>query len=99
MTMSDTVTNGVVASEAHAPDAPTVKKLTAEERYEIENCFLKVQNLALQTQKLHDDVQKAVQMRMEEQNRMVGIQARLGAKYNVDMTTVKIAPDGTIIEG
>lgn len=104
MTMSDTVQEVEVQTfeepaliTAAAPVLP--KKLTLEERLEIENCFLKVQNIAMQTEKMYADIQRAVTMRQEEQNRMLALQARLGEKYQVDMSKAKIAPDGTITEG
>lgn len=79
--------------------APKKKKLTNEERLEIENIFLKVQNLVLQTKQLQQDVQTSVQMRLTEQQKMKELQERLGKKYGIaDMTKVKIHPDGTIEE-
>ncbi len=83
---------------APPPQVAAVKKLTPEERLQIENCYLKVQNLHLQTEKLREDVIKAASMRMEEQRRMEALKSMLGAKYQVDMDKVQIHPDGTIIE-
>ena len=73
------------------------KKLTVEERLEIENVYLQIQNLHLQGQQMQADLIRSVQMRQELQKKMTDMQAKLGAKYDVDMTKVQIAADGTIL--
>ena len=103
MTMNGAAVNPDVSAEAvpeavpiPAPTGP--KKLTVEERLEIENIYLKVENLVLQSERLRADIQKSVEMRTEQQNKMRELQARLSTKYGCDMTKVKILPDGTILE-
>ena len=79
-------------------ESVAVKKLTTEERFHIENLFLKVQNLMLQQQQMQSDLQKSVQMRQGYQDEMSALKKQLSEKYGVDMTKVKIHPDGTIQE-
>lgn len=76
-----------------------VKKLTTEERLEISNVYLQIQNLHLQAERMQADLIRAVQLRQELQAKMALMQDALGAKYSVDMTKVQIAPDGTITSG
>lgn len=79
------------------PTATEKKKLTTEERLQIENIYLKVENMRLQTERLQADVVQAVQLRQQYQGEMSALQTRLAEKYGVDMTKVKILPDGTIL--
>jgi ABC-type phosphate transport system auxiliary subunit len=95
MTMNGTAAVGVDAPEVKLSDVP--KKLTAEERLQIENIYLKVENMRLQTERLQSDVVQAVQLRQQYQGEMAALQTRLAEKYGVDMTKVKILPDGTIL--
>ena len=99
--------NGVVAhpAETHAyetPDEaePTPKKLTREERLEVENLYLRVTNLALQEKQLQADLIKCNQMKIEYQKKLEELQNTLGQKYNVDMKSrsVNIDADGNIIQ-
>lgn len=78
-----------------APVAPS--KLTREEYLEIESLSLKVQNVALQHEKLQADVIKAVQMRQDLQKELATMLKRFSEKYGVDLTKVQILPDGTIV--
>lgn len=78
------------------PQSTGPKKLTEEERLKIENCYLQIENLRLQSERMQADLIKAVQMRQELQKNMLQMQTDLGAKYQVDMTRVQISPDGTI---
>ncbi len=72
-------------------------RLSAEERLKIENLHLKVQNLLLQQQQMQADIQKSVEMRLGFQQEMADLQKELGDRYGVDMTKVRILPDGTIL--
>ena len=81
-------------TELH-PQEP--KKLTNEERLEIENIYLQVENLRMQGERMQADLVRSVQMRQALQARMLEMQTALGVKYQVDMTKVQINPDGTIL--
>jgi hypothetical protein len=81
-------------TELHAQEP---KKLTNEERLEIENVYLQVENLRLQGERMQADLVRSVQMRQALQARMLELQTMLGVKYKVDMTKVQINPDGTIL--
>jgi hypothetical protein len=77
---------------------PAKKKLSREDRLEIEVLAVKIQNMALQQQQMQRDIVESVRQRQAFQTELVAMQAKLGEKYGVDMTTVKIEPDGTLIE-
>lgn len=93
--MNGTPAADTAPTEVKLSDVP--KKLTAEERLMIENLFLKVENMRLQTERLQADAIQAVTMRQQYQNEMAALQRALAEKYGVDMTKVKILPDGTIL--
>lgn len=96
MTMNGNAVPQLV-TEAPAPeDIP--KKLTPEERLQVENLYLKVENLVLQQQRMQEDVQRSVKMRLEFQQQMTDLQNQLAEKYGCDMSKVKILPDGTIVQ-
>lgn len=88
-----------VAAEAKpvevTPKAP--KKLEDIDRLRIENLYLQVQNLGLQTERMQADLIKATQMRQEAQSKMAHLQKELSEKYDIDLSKVKILPDGTIL--
>lgn len=77
-----------------------VGTLTREEYLEIENLSLKTQNMALQEQRLQQDLIKSNQMRQELQRELDDKRITLSAKYGCDMLakTTQITADGVIID-
>jgi hypothetical protein len=88
-----------VAVETKAVDVASKgpKKLEDIDRLRIENLYLQVQNLGLQAQQMQADLLKATQMRQEAQGKMALLQRELSEKYDIDLSKVKILPDGTIL--
>lgn len=75
------------------------KKLSRQDKLEIENLYLKVENLKLQQERMTQELLQANVMRQGIQQEMATLQAELSAKYGVDMSQVKILPDGTVLPG
>lgn len=101
MTMSDNAVNGSAHAEpalVAEATAPIEKKITNEERLEIEVLIMKVQNMVLQQQAMQRDIIESVKQRQAYQGELEQIQKKLSAKYNIDMAKVEIRPDGTIVE-
>lgn len=91
--------NGASAAKFEAVEEPVreePKKLTAEEVMKIENSYLKIENLKLQTERMQSDIAKAVEIRQKLQAELLAFRDSLSAKYGVSLENVSIAPDGTI---
>jgi hypothetical protein len=84
------------------PQGPAriVGKLERIEQLEMENLSIKTQNIALQEQKLQQDLIQANGMRQELQKELHKMKAILETKYKVDILalTTRILPDGTILD-
>ena len=75
-------------------------KLTEVEMLQIENLTVKVQNMALQEQRLQADLMKANELRRDLQTKLLGFTTALGSKYGVNISapTTEITADGTVID-
>jgi hypothetical protein len=91
--------NGVVVTSQ--PEPVKQKKLTREELLEIENLALRTQNIALQEQRLQQDLVQANAQRHALQAQVTKRRSELSAKYSVDLSApgVVITPQGVILEG
>lgn len=101
MTMSDNAVNGAVHPEpalVTSATPPVEKKLSREDRLEIEVLAVKIHNMVLQQQQMQRDVIESVRQRQAFQTELEAMQAKLSEKYGVDMRTVEIRPDGTLVE-
>ena len=89
-----------VALEDPAPGLPPKPhKLDELEMKTIEVHFLKIQNIKLQADRLQEDLKKAHQFILDEQQKLKAFHQHLGEKYGVDLTKHTIEPDGTIKPG
>jgi hypothetical protein len=77
--------------------APEPKRLTDEERLRIENCLLRCENLKLQQERLRSDLIRSASLLQDVQNEIRGLQRQLSEKYGVDIATVQILADGTLV--
>jgi len=87
----------VTPASAPTPDVPLPTKLSKEDRLEIENLFLKVENLKLQQLQLQRDITTSVEMRQKLQGEMSLLQLALSKKYGVDLQYCDIGLDGSIV--
>lgn len=81
-----------------SPPPPVVPpRLTREERLELENLALKVENIRLQQERLRQDFVTSTRMLRELQKEAQDYQFGLGKKYGVDLAHSTIQSDGSII--
>lgn len=81
---------------ADVQETNTQKSVCApEDRLRAENLQLRLQNVQLQLQVMQAELQKAVQTRSTLLAEMENVRAEFLTKYNVDLVSAKINPDGT----
>jgi len=91
--------NGNVGSLPSSPapaGVPLATKLSRDDRLEIENLYLKVENLKLQQLQLQRDIVTSVELRQKLQGEMSSLQISLSKKYSVDLQNCDISHDGSI---
>jgi len=84
-------TNGHVAP---VPEAP--KKLSDVEIMKMENFFLKIQNLKLQSDKLQEDYKRCGQMISDHQKQLSDYRDEVSARLGVDLAKCRIDADGSV---
>lgn len=98
--MNDSSNGNVVnlpfVTPAPPPGVPLETKLSKEDRLEIENLYLKVENLKLQQLQLQRDITTSVEMRLKLQGEMSLLQLALSKKYGVDLQHCDVGADGSI---
>lgn len=90
-----------VQDEGEKKDVPTMPpvppRLSREERLELENITLKVENTRLQQERLKLDFERATTMLLGLQKESFELLDRLNKKYGVDLTKSNIQSDGSIV--
>ena len=79
-------------------EALPVKMVSEEDRLRIENLQLKLQNCALQDERLARELTNCRETMAKIQKDIIEFRNTLGEKYGVDFTKTRIAPDGRLME-
>lgn len=85
-----------VAVEEKPATPPKPQKVSREDRLEVENLSMKIQNVQLQLQIMQSDLQKALMTRNDLVEQMKKKRDEYMQKYGIDIATVAIADDGTV---
>lgn len=85
------------STETATTEVP-VKKISEEDKLHIENLQLKLQNCALQEERLARELNSCHETTVKIQKDIIELRNKLGEKYGVDFTKTRILPDGRLIE-
>jgi len=75
---------------------PMERKMERADLLEIENLYLKAENVRMQIEKQQAEMIKSGQVLNGVKTELMAKQAELSKKYGVNLSAVYIAPDGTI---
>lgn len=95
-----TVDGGAAEFHPIPPKIPSPlrpEKVSKEDHLAVENIYLKIENIRLQSELMRAQLTEAAERMAGLQKEMTQKQEELSKRYNVDMSRVRILPDGTIV--
>lgn len=82
-----------------SPDSPPPQKLSKEDILQLENYFLKLENIKKGGELLQHNLRLAGEQMRSVQTELSRFRTELSSRYGVDLATVRLLPDGTILPG